>query len=647
LVVSAIARPTAAELPGQIPLEVLFDNPKQSQARLSPDGQYLSYLAPSEEGVLNVWIEPLAGDGEVPAEAPAEARMVTHDGNRGIRIHYWSEDGSKILYLQDVGGDENWHLYSTDLESEVTRDLTPFLGHRAENIVTDRNHPGELLVGLNLRNPGLFDMYRVNLETGAVVFDTANPGDVVGWVTDPDFRIRAAFATSPQTGDQILRVRDSPDAEWRDLVTWAFDENANVDGFAADGKSLFIESSLDSDTTRLLRIDAKTGAELEVLAHHPKSDVGSMMVDEAHHRIQAVERDYLKPEWEVLDPGVEKDIAALRAESAGAGFAVTSRTRDDRRWIVYFESDHDAGRYMLYDRDAGTFELLFVTRPDLEQYELAEMKPVVIPARDGLELVSYLTLPVGLEPKNLPIVLNVHGGPWARDGWAFDRTAQWLANRGYAVLQVNFRGSTGFGKNFLNAGNGEWGQGSMQHDLTDAVKWAINQGIADPKRVAIMGGSYGGYATLAGLTFTPELYACGVDIVGMSNMQTTFAAIPPYWAPFKRLMLMRVGDVEADEEYNRRISPLFHADKIRVPLLIGQGANDPRVNIEESNQIVAAMRKNERPVTYVVYPDEGHGFRRPPNLLDFRGRAERFLAECLGGRADAASQVEGSTAELH
>jgi dipeptidyl aminopeptidase/acylaminoacyl peptidase len=215
------------------------------------------------------------------------------------------------------------------------------------------------------------------------------------------------------------------------------------------------------------------------------------------------------------------------------------------------------------------------------------------------------------------------------------------------VLQVNFRGSTGFGKNFLNAGNGEWGQGSMQHDLTDAVKWAINQGIADPKRVAIMGGSYGGYATLAGLTFTPELYACGVDIVGMSNMQTTFAAIPPYWAPFKRLMLMRVGDVEADEEYNRRISPLFHADKIRVPLLIGQGANDPRVNIEESNQIVAAMRKNERPVTYVVYPDEGHGFRRPPNLLDFRGRAERFLAGCLGGRAEAETEVEGTTAQLH
>jgi dipeptidyl aminopeptidase/acylaminoacyl peptidase len=632
------APPAAAELPELIPLEVLFDNPKQSQARLSPDGKYLSYLAPSDKGVLNVWIEPL-GEGE--------PRMVTQDTDRGIRTHAWSEDGGMILYLQDIGGDENWHFYGTDLGTGVTRDLTPFLGIRAQNIVTDRNRPGEILVGLNLRDRRVFDMYRIDLATGAVVFDTANPGDVLGWVTDPDFRIRAAFATSPATGDQILRVRDSEEAEWRDLVTWPFDENGNVHGFSADGKSLFIESSLDTDTTRLLRIDASSGEELEVLAQHERSDVGSLFVDEARHLIQAVERNYLKPEWQILDPAIAPDFARLGEKNPGASFGVTSRTADDKKWIVFYDRDDAPTSYYLYDRDRRTIDLLFSTRPDLEKYTLAEMEPVIVPVRDGLELVSYLTLPVGVEAKGLPLVLNVHGGPWSRDVWEFERTAQWLANRGYAVLQVNFRGSTGFGKSFLNAGNGEWGQGFMQHDLTDAVKWAIDQGIADPERVAIMGGSYGGYATLAGLTFTPQVYTCGVDIVGMSNMQTTFATIPPYWAPFKRLMLMRVGDVEADAEYNRRISPLFHADKIRAPLLIGQGANDPRVNIAESNQIVEAMRKNEQPVTYVVYPDEGHGFARPENMLDFRYRADQFLAGCLEGRAQTFQEVEGTTAELH
>ena len=638
LALLALALPTTAgaELPDLIPIETLFGNPTQTQARLSPDGTRLSYLAPSEDGVMNVWVRPLEG---------GEAKRVTADDHRGLRVHWWSEDSKRILYIQDVDGNELWHAYATDLESGVTRDLTPFMGVRAQNLITDRHHPTEVLVGLNLRDERLFDMYRIDLETGAVVLDTVNPGDVSGWGTDASFTIRAAVANDPQEGSTTLRVRDTAEAEWRDLVTWDFEENGDLIGFTADGGGLYVESSIGADTTRLLEIDARTAEVRRVLAHDDRADVGAVEMDRSTRTIQAVEFNYLQSEWRVLDPALEVDFARLAAARDGQ-FELVSRDRDDDTWVVAYEEDDAPLAYYLYDRQRGELAKLFVNRPELEKYTLAEMKPVVIEARDGLELVSYLTLPPGLEAKNLPLVLNVHGGPWGRDVWGYDSTAQWLANRGYAVLQVNFRASTGLGKSFLNAGNGEWGQGAMQHDLTDAVKWAIEQGIADPEKVAIMGGSYGGYATLAGLTFTPELYACGVDIVGMSNMATTFATIPPWWSTFKQILIKRVGPVETDPEYNRRISPLFHADKIRAPLLIGQGANDPRVNINESNQIVEAMRARELPVTYVVYPDEGHGFARPENQMDFRYRTDLFLAGCLGGRAEESAGVEGSSAEL-
>ncbi len=630
------AAPPETDAPELIPLEVLLGNPTKSQARISPDGTRLSYLAPSEKGVLNVWVRTLGAEDDA---------MLTQDEDRGIRIHFWAEDGKHLLYLQDIGGDENWHVYSVHLESKQVRDLTPFFGVRAENIVTDRRSPNQILVGLNLRDRRLFDMHRIDLTTGAVVPDTENPGDVVGWLTDPEFRIRAALASHPQDGSTILRVRDSVEAPWRDLVTWPWDENGTAHDFSAGGGSLYVESSLDSDTTRLLEVDAATGEILRVLAHHEQSDVGSVLIHPETRVVQAVSFEYEMPEWRVLDPSIAADVEAL--ESPGHGvWTPVARDRADRRWILHYDSDTRPGRYYAYDRESRELEFLFTTRPALERYALAPRKPVVITARDGLELVSYLTTPLGVEPKKLPMVLYVHGGPWGRDQWGYDPIAQWLANRGYAVLQVNFRASTGFGKKFMNAGNREWGVGSMQHDLTDAVQWAVDQGIADPAKVAIMGGSYGGYATLAGLTFTPQLYACGVDIVGMSNMRTVFGSIPPYWQTFKKQMLLRVGDVEQDEEYNRQISPLFHADKIRVPLLIGQGANDPRVNVNESNQMVEAMRGRGLPVTYVVYPDEGHGFAKPANRLDFNGRADRFLADCLGGRAEAAAPIDGSSAVL-
>ncbi|MBP7149091.1 MAG: S9 family peptidase [Acidobacteria bacterium] len=619
-----------------IPRDILFGNPVKASPQMSPDGTRLSYLAPSDKGVLNVWVRTLGKTDDA---------QVTNDTYRGIRMHGWTHDGKHLLYIQDIGGDENFHVYSVDLETKVVRDLTPFQGIRAQGMITDKDHPNELLVGLNLRDRRVFDMYRVDLTTGAIVADTQNPGDVVGWITDADFRIRGAMASNTADGSSILRVRDAADKPWRDLVTWPFGENGGGLAFTADGKALYAETSIGSDTTRLVKLDAATGKELEVIAQDPKSDIGAVMIQPDTRVVQAVSFNYLKTEWKVIDPAVRAEFEALPKLAPGE-FSVTSRDRADKTWIVAYQRDDGPVAWYTFDRAKRTGELLFVNQPDLAKYTLAKMEPVTIKARDGMELVAYLTLPPGAEPKNLPLVLNVHGGPWARDTWGYDPEAQWFANRGYATLQVNFRGSSGLGKKYLNAGNGQWGVGAMQDDLTDAVKWAIQRGVADPKKVCIYGGSYGGYATLAGLAFTPQLYACGVDIVGPSNIKTLFESIPPYWAPIKKEFVLRVGDVESDETLNKKLSPLFHAENVRVPLIIAQGANDPRVNIREADQMVAAMRAKGLPVTYVVYPDEGHGFARPVNRLDFYGRVEEFLAKQLGGRAEAWKKVEGSTADV-
>jgi len=624
-----------AELPPLVPREVFLGNPVKTGPQISPDGSRLSYLAPSPEGVLNVWVRTIGKDDD---------RMVTHDTKRGIRVHFWAEDGKHLLYLQDVGGNENFHVYLVDPASAEAKDLTPFEGVRAQNLDLDRNHPDELLVGLNKRDPKVFDMYRIRLSTGELALEAENPGNVAGWMTDPEFGIRGAVASNQADGSQTLRVRDSAVAPWRDLLTWPYDENVGPVDFSADGRTLYLTSSLGSEVTRLVRLDLSTGKEIETVAADPRCDVGMPFVHPEKHTVQAVGFNYLRNEWKVLDPDVRDDFAAL-AKVRDGDFAVTSRDHADRTWIVGYTLDDGPVAYYAWDRAAKKAAFLFVNQPALEKAKLAKMEPVVIPARDGKKLVSYLTVPVGVPAKNLPMVLYVHGGPWARDNWGYNPMAQWLANRGYAVLQVNFRGSTGFGKAFTNAGNRQWGH-AMQTDLSDAVTWAIGRGVADPKRVAIMGGSYGGYATLAGLTFTPELYACGVDIVGPSNIKTLFGAIPPYWSTMKKQMQLRVGDVEADSLWNRKISPLFHAGAIRAPLLVGQGKNDPRVNIREAEQIVTAMRTKQLPVEYIVYTDEGHGFARPENRLDFYGRAEQFLAKHIGGRAEPFTPVAGSTADV-
>ena len=632
-------QPIIADPTELIPREVLFGYPRKASAQISPDGTRISYLAPSDEGVLNVWVKTVGMDDDT---------MITNDTDRGIRGYGWAEDGIHLVYIQDVGGDENWHLYSADLRTKLVRDMTPFQGIRAQGIMIDKDHPKEVLVGLNIRDRRVFDMYRVNLETGALVMDTENPGDVLQWITDADFKIRGASAMNQSDGSTILRVRNKEDSEWRDLVTWPFGENGGAHTFTQDGKAIIVESSLGNDTTRLVKIDAKTGKELEVLAVHPKVDVGRVMVHPDRYEVQAVSFNYLRNEWRVLDPSIRGNFADL-SEAHRGEFRVISRDHADQNWVVLYQVDDGPVAYYAYNRGTRKARFLFFSRPELEKYDLVRMKPVVIKARDGMELVSYLTLPQGGKSKNLPMVLNVHGGPWGRDAWGYDGEAQWFANRGYVTLQVNFRASAGFGKKFLNSGNLEWG-GKMQDDLTDAVKWAIKEGIADPEKICIYGGSYGGYATLAGVTFTPDLFSCGVDIVGPSNIKTLLESIPPYWAPMKKMFELRVGDATNDEALNRKISPLFHVDNIKVPLLIAQGANDPRVNIREADQIVEAMRKKNLPVEYVVYTDEGHGFAlfifsaTVPDVLGIERTIQAaILLEDFAGAALALDEVVPGT----
>ena len=408
--VLSFGTPAFAQLPPLIPREVLVGNPVKASPRISPDGTRLSYLAPSAEGILNVWVRTIGAHDDA---------QVTNDTHRGIQSYFWAEDGKHLMYVQDIGGDENWHVYSADLGSKIIRDLTPFQGIRAQDLMTDKKHPNEILVGLNLRDRRVFDMFRVDLLTGALVLDTVNPGDVVSWQTDPDFQIRAAVASNPKDGSTILRVRDSKEAAWRELIVWPFGESGDVVDFTADGRGIFVTSTLGSDTDRLVKVDATNGKELAVLASNPKSDVDDVMVQPDTHVVQAASFDYLKKEWTVIDPSIEEDFNAISKIQRGI-FTIVSRDRADKNWIVAYQRDNGPVAWYVYHRDSRKVDFLFSNRPELEKYRLAGMKPYVIEARDGLQLVSYLTLPVGLEGKNLPLVLNVHGGPWARDTWGYD-----------------------------------------------------------------------------------------------------------------------------------------------------------------------------------------------------------------------------------
>ena len=619
-IVAAQKKPTT-EL---IPRSVLFGNPERADPQISPDGTQLAYLAPVN-GVLNVWVRTLG---------KTDDRAVTHDTNRGIRAFLWQYDNQHVLYPQDVGGDENWRLYQTDIASKQTKDLTPFEKVRVDIVAYRWDHPDTILVQMNQRDPKVFDVYAVDLKTGKLTLDTQNPGDVMGWQADNTLQIRGAQVTTPD-GGTIIRVRDDVKSPWRDLIKWSADETlGNVNGFTPDNKSLWVTTSLDSNAARLLEIDLATGKQ-KVITEDPQFDVRSTINNPKTNALEAVSYAKEKVEYVFLDPKVKEDFATLEKVRRGQ-IEDISPTLDDSKWIVGFVSDDAPEYYYLYDRGTKKATLLFSNRPQLEKYKLSQMKPIAFTARDGMKIYGYITTPAGMDAKNLPMVEFVHGGPWGRDEWGYNRWAQWLANRGYAVLQVNFRGSTGYGKKYVNAGDKQWA-GAMHTDLLDAKDYAVKQGIANPSKVCIMGGSYGGYATLAGVTFSPDAFTCGVDIVGPSNLNTLLKTIPPYWSTFLAVFHKRMGETE--QELTAQ-SPLFKADQIKVPLLIGQGKNDPRVNVAESNQIVEAMRKNNKSVEYYVFPDEGHGFAKPTNNMAFNAVTEEFLAKYLGGRAEPASPEE-------
>jgi dipeptidyl aminopeptidase/acylaminoacyl peptidase len=610
-----------------IPRQVLFGNPERVSPSISPDGTQLAWIAPHEE-VLNVWVAPASTEAGVDWAA---ARVVTDDTDRGIRMFAWAHDGRHLLYLQDTGGDENWRLHDVDLQTMQRRDLTPFSGVQARVVAMERKFPTEVLVGLNRDNAQLHDVYRLDLVTGELTKEVTNPG-YVGWLADAQLVVRGTVAPQPD-GSLVLLVRDSADADWRPLLTIPADDALTSDpiAFSEDGGSLLGISSVGAETGRLVRVSTDSAA-VEVLAEDPHADVSDVRIhpDTREPQIVAFQKD--RSEYLVLDPSVADDLTAIRALHPGDP-AFTGTDDTDTTWLVAFTNDSGPIPYFAYDRASKTGRFLFENRPALSRYELASMEPFSFTARDGLTIHGYATFPPGTDRSGLPTVLNVHGGPWARDAWGFNPEAQWLANRGYLCVQVNYRGSTGYGKSFVNAGDREWG-GAMQNDLVDAVGFVTGQGWADSRRVAIYGGSYGGYAALAGAAFTPDLFCCAVDIVGPSNLKTLIETIPPYWAPMISQFHRRVGDPEKDAEFLWSRSPLSRASDIRVPLLIAQGANDPRVKQAESEQIVAALERAGIDHEYMLFPDEGHGFAKPENRLRFYAAAERFLARHLGGRAE-------------
>lgn len=610
-----------ADPPPLIPRKVLFGNPDKARPRISPDGRRLTYLAPFD-GVLNVWVRTLGQKDDHP---------VTHDRGRGVRSYWWAQNSRQILYIQDKDGDENWHVFCVDLDSGAERNLTPFDGAQAWLTALEPARPDEILVAINKRDPQHRDVYRVHLSKNDMHMVVKNREGFIHFLADHELRVRAAVKAT-ESGGLELKVRKSPEASWETLITWSAEDafNSGPIAFTPDNDGLYMISSAGCNVSELRRLNLSDGKETTLAADH-LADVAEVLIHPLTGKLEGVAFNKERMHWWPLDKSVKKDFSALRRARQHSDFRILDRDHTDRYWIVGYVSDSAPEWYYLYDRQAGEVKPLFSNRRALEDVRLARMVPIGFRARDGLLIPGYLTVPPGVGHKGLPMVLLVNTGPWSRTSWGYDATAQWLANRGYAVLQINFRGSRGYGKHYLNAGNREWG-GKIQNDLIDGVRWAIDKGIADPKRIAAFGTSFGGYATLLALTDTPELFACGVDIVGPSNLVTFIENLPPYMKSVQPLIWDRIGHPKKDAEFLKSRSPLYRADRIVKPLLIAQGANDPRVTRVESLQIVEALRDAGKDVEYIEYPDEGHGFARPENRLDFYARAEKFLAKHLGGR---------------
>lgn len=599
----------------QIPVKDFFKNPEKTGYQISPDGNYFSYLT-SWENRLNVFVQKVGSD---------EAIRITSATERDITSYFW-KGNNKIMYLQDKAGDENFKLYSVNIDGSNLKLLSPEGKVRTE-IVDDLEEIDDyMLVSMNERNPQVFDVYRINVNTGEKKMIAENPGNIMGWMTDHDGKLRVATASDGV--NSVLMYRETEDAPFKEVLVTNFRESVEPLFFSFDNKFLYASSNLGRDKSAIVKFDIANGKEMEVMYENPYVDVSGLSYSKKRKVLTAISYVKEKREIKYLDAQAETRYNRIKKELGDNEVVITGVNKNEDKFLVRTYSDRSLGSYYFYDQSSDKLTKIAEVSPWINETELAVMKPVSYTSRDGLTINGYLTLPVGVEPKNLPVVMNIHGGPWARDNWGFNPEVQFLANRGYAVLQVNYRGSTGYGRKFWEASFREWGK-KMQDDVSDGVKWLISEGIANPKKVGIYGGSYGGYATLAGLTFSPELYACGVDYVGVSNLFTFMKTIPPYWEPFRKMMYEMVGNPEVDSALFVAASPVFHADKIAAPLFVAQGKMDPRVNINESDQMVEAMKKRGIEVEYMVKDNEGHGFHNQENRFDFYGAMEKFLAKHL------------------
>lgn len=616
LIMSILSSAPADQSPPPIiPLRDFFRNPQTTGYELSPSGNQIGFLKPVDSR-LNIFVQGKSG---------GDAKQITQVKDRDIRSFFWKGD-KYLLFLKDNGGDENFHLYVTQSDGTGLRDLTPFDGVRADVIDDLEDHPTDLLVALNKRNKEVFDAYRLNVETGDLKLVAENPGNIASWETDHDGNIRVATTTDGVNTSLLYRKTESD--PWKTVITTNFKESFTPQFFTFDNKALYGVSNIGRDKAAVVEFDPETGQETQVLFEQPDVDVSGLNYSKKRKVITTASYTSWKEERKFFDPVAEALYKTLTGKLPGYDIYIVSENKEEDTFIVRTITDRSLGAFYLYDSKSGELTKIADRNPWLKEDELAEMKPVEYAVRDGLTIHGYLTLPKGKPSKNLPIVVNPHGGPWARDDWGFNPEVQFLANRGFGVLQMNFRGSTGYGRKFWEAGFRQWGQ-SMQDDITDGVKWLVDQGIADPKRVAIYGGSYGGYAVLAGLTRTPDLYAAGVDYVGVSNLFTFMKTVPPYWKPFLDMMYEMVGNPDKDQALFQENSPALNADKIKTPLFVAQGAKDPRVNINESNQIVDALKKRGIAVEYMVKQDEGHGFHNEENRFSFYEAMEQFLVKYL------------------
>lgn len=603
-----------------IPMRDFFKNPEKSSFTISPNGEYFAFMMPWQNR-MNVHVQKIGED---------KITRITSATERDLAGYFWANN-NRIVYVQDTGGDENYRLYAVDIDGSNQKDLTPFEKVMVQVVDDLKDNEEEMLIAMNKRDARIFDVYRININTGDMVMVAENPGNITGWVTDHDGKLR--IATTTDGVNTSILYRKTEEDEFKSIITTNFKETLSPAMFTYDNKNVYMLSNIGRDKLAIVKYDIENNKELELIYEHPEVDVSSLISSDKRKIITGVSFITDKRRNHFFDKERKELQETLEAKLPGYEVVVTGSNRDEDKVLVRTYSDKTRGAVYFYDLKTKEFIKLADISPWLNEENMADQKPIKFTSRDGLTIHGYLTLPKGVEAKNLPVVVNPHGGPWARDTWGFNPEVQFLANRGYAVLQINFRGSTGYGRKFWEASFKQWGK-KMQDDVTDGVNWLISQGIADPKRIGIYGGSYGGYTTLAGLTFTPDLYACGVDYVGVANLFSWMAAIPPYWKPYLEMLYEMVGHPEKDSVLLYEASPVFHVDKIKVPLLIAQGANDPRVPKAESDQMVEALKKKGIDVPYIVKDNEGHGFRNEENRFDFYRAMEEFLGKHLGGRVE-------------